>query len=1108
MFTEHYLTGIHSMPIGENYLISVTPLDAAARVSYSDGKLSVSNGIRTQTDIQYYDGLGRPVQTIALGQTPTSSDLVTRTQYTGLKRHTRTWLPVVSETQGQSMDDTEFISLCQSLYADVRPYTETVYENTALNRISAVKRPGRTWERHPKTYQYNINTTGENICKYTVLNGGLLGGSLGDKLKYEGNYASGTLYKNTISDEDGISVTTYTDKLNRTIMENRNGHNTYYVYDELDRLRLVLPPACSQQITVGTHDMETDAILKQLAYCYQYDASGNMIYKRLPGCEPQYMVYDEVGQLVLKQDGNQRATNKWMMYAYDSIGRSVYSSEITMPQNLTHADLIAFYADKWQVEHFAKTSQPNAVGNTGYASTLMENVTAKVLTVNYYDSYDFLDKLSNTVKRELKYEFRNGYDYQHDNATGLLTGTRTYNISNNSYIVTAYYYDYKGRIIQQRGTTHSGGYEKKWFRFNFDSTIAELLTEQNIAEDVISEKYSYTYDHAGRVQTVKYQHNNLSEITLNNYLYDSLGHLARNLKGDNDTIFYGYDMRGALIDIQSNTFSEHLFYADDLENGMTACYNGNIAAAYISHPDSVYKFAYTYDLQNRLLTSKILMPAGSSLSSEEFTYNGEGNIQTLKRYNGSKLIDDLIYQYKSQSNKLASICDYAGSLDLSSVKEYNDNHSSLIEDDMEYDANGNMISDRDRGIYLIKYNQLNLPDTVQFTDGNQIVNLYDAAGVRYKTIYYTLLPIAATPEYQIAHYSFDSDTVTYNVTEYMGSIEKHFNRDSTWFCIYNPEGYLVNDTLYCYYRDHLGNNVAVRNMLSDSIVQRTVYYASGLPMAQSFGEGTQPYKYNGKEFMEIHGLNETDMGHRYLYHAISRFSTIDRFSELYPWQSPYIFASNNPVNYLDINGDSIYVEEQDREDMNNILTELFDQYAEDFDYTESGFLIYKGNSDELPEEQNEILSELLEYIQTPYETITGIIFQNRTEEGKDYTISDLQTIGRQNIRGYILEPPGPSTIEENQDKRIPEGVYAIDCHNGVRYSGTYVLYNRKVPKYRGILYHGGNIPSDTKGCQIPGTTKGDGFVNQSQNKLREIKWFISTHGIKSTITIINRRKKQ
>ena len=38
----------------------------------------------------------------------------------------------------------------------------------------------------------------------------------------------------------------------------------------------------------------------------------------------------------------------------------------------------------------------------------------------------------------------------------------------------------------------------------------------------------------------------------------------------------------------------------------------------------------------------------------------------------------------------------------------------------------------------------------------------------------------------------------------------------------------------------------------------------------------------------------------------SKFTTMDRFAEKYPWQSPYCYAANNPIKYVDVNGDSIW----------------------------------------------------------------------------------------------------------------------------------------------------------------------------------------------------------
>ena len=70
-------------------------------------------------------------------------------------------------------------------------------------------------------------------------------------------------------------------------------------------------------------------------------------------------------------------------------------------------------------------------------------------------------------------------------------------------------------------------------------------------------------------------------------------------------------------------------------------------------------------------------------------------------------------------------------------------------------------------------------------------------------------------------------------------------------------------------------------------------------MAQSWGRDTQPYLYNGKEFVEAHGLNEYEYGFRNYYSPIGRFTTVDPLAEQTPWQSPYSYAGNRFVNAID-----------------------------------------------------------------------------------------------------------------------------------------------------------------------------------------------------------------
>ena len=137
------------------------------------------------------------------------------------------------------------------------------------------------------------------------------------------------------------------------------------------------------------------------------------------------------------------------------------------------------------------------------------------------------------------------------------------------------------------------------------------------------------------------------------------------------------------------------------------------------------------------------------------------------------------------------------------------------------------------------------------TCGHQIVNLYDAAGHKYKSIIYTNIASAGTQYDEITHYEFDMDTVVWRVTEYNNNTELAYTREDTITRrIHNSIGYNADGIYYHYIKDHLGNICAVVNSSADTVVQSTLYYASGVPMAQSRGRDVQPYLYNGKEFIE------------------------------------------------------------------------------------------------------------------------------------------------------------------------------------------------------------------------------------------------------------------
>jgi RHS repeat-associated protein len=98
------------------------------------------------------------------------------------------------------------------------------------------------------------------------------------------------------------------------------------------------------------------------------------------------------------------------------------------------------------------------------------------------------------------------------------------------------------------------------------------------------------------------------------------------------------------------------------------------------------------------------------------------------------------------------------------------------------------------------------------------------------------------------------------------------------------------------------------------VVQEAAYYPFGMAIpSQSFALPDENdnyqnrYIYNGKEYQDDFGLNWYDYGVRFYDAQIGRFHAQDRFAEMYYHMTPYQYGGNNPIYYIDINGDSLHV---------------------------------------------------------------------------------------------------------------------------------------------------------------------------------------------------------
>ena len=136
-------------------------------------------------------------------------------------------------------------------------------------------------------------------------------------------------------------------------------------------------------------------------------------------------------------------------------------------------------------------------------------------------------------------------------------------------------------------------------------------------------------------------------------------------------------------------------------------------------------------------------------------------------------------------------------------------------------------------------------------------------------------------------------------------------------------------------RDHKGSVTAVIG--SGSAEQRTRYYPFGGLMTQDcMGERVSADKYTGKRLDRMHGLDWYDFGARQYDPVYGRFAGIDPLCEKYPHLSPYAYCGNDPVNAIDVDGDSIIYR------IPNWQSGTFDNYY--WDVSSSCFLDSNGNA--------------------------------------------------------------------------------------------------------------------------------------------------------------------
>lgn len=945
--------GFSYSPTGNNSL--VLKVDAATCNPYGGTTESFSttqNYILTRTyttengslyldQIQYFDGLGRPVQTVQRGITPTTKDLVALQEYDAYGRESNSWLPaVISGNNGAFVNPATIkTNAISSNGSDLKPYSLPVYEASPLNRVLKQFGPGVDWQNNSKAvhtgYLTNKAKSGTSLSLADSLVCGKYisadtRGSI--SISRSGNYDAGQLYVTRMKDEDSNTSYEFKDKLGQVVLNRQINASemldTYYVYDSYGNLKVVLPPMASDMYTSGTWT-DAEANLKALAYLYRYDDRNRCTSKKLPGCNWTLYVYDKADRMIFTQDGEQRKDdkNEWTFNKYDAFGRVVVTG-LQVISGKTHTDLLNLTKDVVVREEF------NAGQKMGYTWNSLISVINKdqcyILSVNYYDDYKYR-ALSGFSASNMKYDDgsginavylkRYGTDASLFEHKGLLTGTATALLDDSdTMLYSCMYYDNKKQLIQTKATNHLGGIEKEYIAYNFTGQpVRRTHIHMATGKPTQSEIYTYSYDHAGRLLKTTHQLTDGTSVkptaTLAENTYDELGRLKTSKKGGHANLntTYAYNVRSWTKTIASPLFSQVLYYNESY-GGSTKRYNGNISGMswLVQGETNKRGYAFSYDNLSRLTAANYLKDGAVQSNNGTtpffktvYTYDKHGNIKTLQRYGKTTasafgLIDNMTYDYTGTGNKLKSINDAVANITFAESADFK-NYSNVATE-YSYNTNGAMTKDLNKGISQIQYNSLNLPQLMDIKSPvaearNEYT--YSAGGQKLKVVQKWNPNFSTSPVIGSA-ISTTSLTKT-KTTDYVGNM---VYEDGTLKRVLVDEGYIENNVYHYYQNDHLGNNRVVANQ-SATVIQKNHYYPFGMAFAEGTTQeqGKQPYKYNGKELDQMHGLNMYDYSARYYESAIGRFTTVDPMAEKYYSISPYAYVMNNPMKFVDPTGE-------------------------------------------------------------------------------------------------------------------------------------------------------------------------------------------------------------
>jgi RHS repeat-associated protein len=768
------------------------------------------------------------------------------------------------------------------------------------------------------------------------------------KLDFINNYVQTCL-------NNARKVETFTDTY-----KDKEKHYTLYYYDQGGNLVQTVPPAgvvpfatsdlASVQLARAEGIRKVPAHLDNLITKYWYNSLNQVFKQKTPDADVSLFWYDALGRLTLSQNAQQRLDSKFSYTRFDSLGRTVevgvgfapwgtspcttdddcYQRAISVAENISggirnKTEITQTRYDEMATGYdYPADFQPTNLRNRVAVTTFSEDGSTESYSTHYtYDvagnvktllhripelnaltarAYVFISPRIATWKDQPTHQYKR-LDYEYDLVSGKVN-----------------------RLWYQRNQLDQFGYQ---YLYDADNRLVEAQTTTDGTNWVRDAKYKY-YKHgplsrtelgneALRVQGVDYAY------TLQGWIKGvNAGLLDPNMDmgGDRTTTSSKADVFGYTIGYNQDDYSPigGVLFEPRLQNAqdLKGLYNGNIR--YTMNQIQGFggiAYNYTYDQLNRIsgMTSQTISGTSwswntsGSVYKENVTYDANGNIQTYFRKDATGAdLDKLDYSYDPMRKNR-----------LTAVKDGAPNTANFADDvegteTFEYDANGNLKKQsKPSGVTQLTWNAYG--KVSQVIQGTTTMTFgYDAQQHRLKksvtrsgrttTTYY----IRDAQGNSLAVYERRQDTLIWKEQHLYGSSRLGMLKPEKIVTgavndVSNGSGYYASRTTIgaksYELSNHLGNVMAV---ISDRgvLLSAQDYYPFGMTMPGRNTEAKYRYGFNGKETDPETGIQ--DYGMRWYLPNIARFPSVDPITKKYPELTPYQFASNRPIDGIDLDG--------------------------------------------------------------------------------------------------------------------------------------------------------------------------------------------------------------